>query len=159
MPTTRALNKLTSTFVRGTVANLASMVALAGFSKRETGSALAAINAVSHWAWGDADARSNEFSWKHTAIGALTNQVASVFWAFCFERLFASPHRHVTVPRLVADAAATSALAYAVDYGITPKRLTPGYELRLSRSSLLAVYIAFAGGLALGSVLVRARRR
>jgi hypothetical protein len=153
------MNHLGSALARGTAANLASVVALALCGKRETGSALAGINAVSHWAWGDADARRNGFSWKYTVIGALTNQVASVFWAFCFDRLFESRRRRVTVPTLLVDAALTSALACAVDYTITPKRLTPGYELRLSRSSLLAVYVAFAGGLALGSVLLRGHQR
>jgi hypothetical protein len=159
MTTARWSNHPRSILVRGTAANVAAMLALAACSKRETGSTLAGINAVSHWAWGDVDARRNRFSWKYTIIGALTNQVASLFWAFCFERLFASRRRQVTVPRLLVEAAATSAIAYAVDYGITPKRLTPGYELRLSRSSLLAVYVAFAGGLALGSALLRVHRR
>ena len=147
---------LGSVLMRGTVANVASLVALAACSKSETGSALAGVNAVSHWAWGDAEVRRNGFSWKYTVIGALTNQAASAFWAFCFERLFASRHPQVAVPRLLGEAAVISALACAVDYGITPKRLTPGYELRLSRSSLFAVYIAFAGGLALGNVLLPA---
>jgi hypothetical protein len=142
--------------VRGTAANVASLLALCACSKAETGSALAGINAVSHWAWGDAGARRNGFSWKHTAVGALTNQAASIFWAYCLARLFAPRARRPTVPRIVGEAAATSALAFAVDYGITPKRLTPGYELRLSRPSLLAVYVAFAAGLALGSVLLAA---
>ncbi len=52
-----------------------------------------------------------------------------------------------------------SALACAVDYTITPKRFTPGYELSLSRPSLVAVYAAFAAGLALGSVLLPERER
>lgn len=71
------MNHLGSALARGTAANLASVVALALCSKRETGSALAGINAVSHWAWGDADARRNGLSWKYTLIGALTNQLAS----------------------------------------------------------------------------------
>jgi hypothetical protein len=157
MATTRWLDQLGGVLVRGTVANLASVAALAVCSKRETGSALAGINAVSHWAWGDADARRNGFSWKYTVVGALTNQAASLFWAFCFERLFASRRRQLAIPRLLGDAAVTSALACTVDYTITPRRLTPGYELRLSKPSLLTVYIAFAGGLALGSVLLARR--
>jgi hypothetical protein len=146
--------------VRGTGASLASAVALTACSKAETGSSLAGINAVSHWAWGDADAHRNGFSWKHTVVGALTHQAAAVFWAFCFERLFASRrHRLVTLPSLVGETAVMSAIACAVDYTVTPKRFTPGYELRLSKSSLLAVYVAFAAGLALGSVLLAPQER
>jgi hypothetical protein len=145
--------------VRGTGASLASLVALAGCSRRETGSALAGVNAVSHWAYGDADASRNGFSWKHTLVGALTQQAASVFWAMVFERLFAPRRGAPTVGRLAAESVATSALALAVDYTITPKRLTPGYELRLSKPSMAAVYVAFAGGLLIGSLLLPAHER
>jgi len=148
------MNPVGATLLRGTAANLASIAALAAFGKRETGSPLAGINAVSHWLWGDADARRNELSWKYTVVGALTNEAASLFWAFCFDRLFGLRRRNASAPQLLGEAAAMSAIAFAVDYGITPKRLTPGYELRLSRSSLFAVYVAFAGGLALGSLLL-----
>ena len=98
------------------------------------------------------------FSWKHTALGALTHQAASMFWAWCFERLFAARDRTVMLPKLLGESAAMSAIAGVVDYTITPKRLTPGYELRVSNKSLIAVYVAFAAGLALGSVLLRATR-
>lgn len=154
----RPSDELGSILARGTVANIASLAALAACSKSETGSALAGINAISHWAWGDADARRDGFSWRQTVLGALTNQAASLFWAFCLERVFASRERKIRVPRLLGEAAATSALACAVDYTVTPKRLTPGYELRLSRPSILAVYVALAGGLALGGALLPALR-
>ena len=36
--------------------------------------------------------------------------------------------------------------------------LTPGFEHRLSRQSLLGVYAAFAAGLALGGLLSRRRK-
>ena len=140
--------------MRGSGASLASAMALVACSRRETGSFLAGINAVSHWAWGDSAARQNGFSWKHTAVGALTHQAASLFWAYGFERLIASRRQNVAMARLVGESAVMSALACAVDYTITPKRFTPGYELRLSRPSLVAVYAAFAGGLALRSVLL-----
>jgi hypothetical protein len=154
-----SVNRLRSVFVRGTGAAVVSSVALAACSRRETGSALAGMNAVSHWLWGDADARRNGFSWKYTVIGALTQEAAAVFWAFCFEYLFASRHRPATASSVVGEAAAISALACAVDYTITPKRFTPGYELRLSKSSLAAVYAAFAAGLALGSLLLPKNER
>jgi len=157
MTTRRWSTDLQHAFVRGTGASLVSALALAACSRRETGSALAGINAASHWAWGNDDARRNGFSWKHTALGALTHQAASMFWAWCFERLFASRDRTVTLPKLLGESAAMSAIAGVVDYTITPKRLTPGYELRVSNQSLVAVYLAFAAGLALGSAVLAAR--
>lgn len=149
-PSTQLRNAL----VRGTGAALVSALALVACSRRETGSPLAGLNAVSHWAWGDADSRRNGFSWKHTVLGALTHHAASVFWGYGFERLFASRRARPTATRLLGESALMSGLACAVDYTITPKRFTPGYELRLSRPSLLAVYGAFAAGLALGSAVL-----
>ncbi|HKU86213.1 MAG TPA: hypothetical protein VJV77_07725 [Casimicrobiaceae bacterium] len=145
---------LRSALVRGAGAGVASAAVVAACSERETGSTLAGINAVSHWAWGDAEARRDGFSLKYTGVGALTHLAAATMWAFVFDLLFASGRRAVTLPRLLSESAAMSAMACAVDYTITPKRFTPGYELRLSKRSLLATYVAFAGGLALGSLLL-----
>src|SRR3569832_1042769 len=89
-----SMKGLRTVLVRGTGAGVAS--------------ALAGMNAVRHWAWGNVDARRDGFSWKHTVIGALTHEVAALFWAFCFERLFAPRHRAVTGLRLLSEAAAMS---------------------------------------------------
>ena len=152
-------DSLRRVLVRGTSANVASLAALAVCGRRETGSSSAGINAISHWAWGDERARRDDWTWKHTAVGALTNQAAAMFWAYCYERLFALRRGPATAPRLVAEAAAMSTIACAVDYTITPRRLTPGYELRLSKPSLFAVYVAFAAGLAIGSAMLPQNER
>ena len=52
-----------------------------------------------------------------------------------------------TTTRLLRDACIMSAIAAGIDYGATPKRLTPGWELVLSRRSMGATY----GAMALGS--------
>jgi len=145
--------------IRGTAAGLASAIALIVCSRRETGSPFAAINAVSHWAWGDADARRDDWTWRHTALGALTHEVAAIFWAICYERMFAKRRRRPSALQLVSEGTATSALACAIDYTITPKRFTPGYELRLSKASLAVIYMAFATGLVVGSLLLPADKR
>ena len=44
--------------------------------------------------------------------------------------------------------AASPAIAAAVDYGATPRRFTPGWELVLSRAGMALVYSAMAAGLA-----------
>jgi hypothetical protein len=48
-----------------------------------------------------------------------------------------------------------TALAAVVDLAIVPKRLTPGFEQRLTRPSITLVYAGFAVGLALGGLLAR----
>jgi hypothetical protein len=46
-----------------------------------------------------------------------------------------------------------SAIAAIVDYGITPKRLTPGWELTLSRKAMVGAYAGLALGLAAGALV------
>ena len=52
----------------------------------------------------------------------------------------------------LASAAAASAVACFVDYKLTPQRLHPGFDVRLSKRSLALVYGAFAIGLAAGAL-------
>jgi hypothetical protein len=54
-------------------------------------------------------------------------------WAAIFERWLARQPQHTPL-LIIRDAAAMSAIAAAVDYGITPKRATPGWEEVLSRA-------------------------
>ena len=44
-------------------------------------------------------------------------------------------------------AAVVSAAAYVTDYHLVPRRLTPGFELRLRRLALLPIYVSLALGL------------
>jgi hypothetical protein len=130
----------------GTTAALVSSLALAVAGRREAGSALAPINAVSHWFWGRRAQRQDGPSAKYTLLGFLTHHAASIFWALFFERLLGPRRAPISA---LASGTAIATLAAAVDYTITPKRLTPGYEARLSPPALVAVYAAFALGLAL----------
>jgi hypothetical protein len=153
------ISRLRRALIRGSLGSLASLAVLMACSRRETGSPAAAVNAISHWYWGDEAARRDDFTVKHTAVGALTHHAASVFWAFAFEPLFRPRRRDPSMARLAAESAVSSALACTVDYTITPKRFTPGYEMRLSVPSLAAVYAGFAAGLAVGSLLLARRER
>ena len=47
----------------------------------------------------DSAARQNGFSWKHTAVGALTHQAARALWAYGFKRLFASRRQNVAMAK------------------------------------------------------------
>lgn len=143
--------------VSGSVAAVVSTIALAALGRRDAGAALAPINAVSHWYWGDRATRRDEASVKYTLPGYVTHHGASIFWALFFERLFGRRARRDPATAL-ATGAAVATLAAVVDYTITPKRLTPGYEERLSLPSLVAVYAAFGLGLAL-TEMTRGLRR
>ena len=52
---------------------------------------------------------------------------------------------------------AAAGVASFVDYQLTPKRLTPGFEHRLGKPEMVNVYAGFAIGLAIGSLLMKKR--
>jgi hypothetical protein len=118
-------------------------------------SAVQPTNATSHWLHGDRAASHREPDVAHTLVGYATHHASTLFWAVPFEAwLAARPPR--TTAELLRDACAMSAIAAAIDYGVTPKRLTPGWELVLSKRSMATTYGAMALGLAAGALLARA---
>lgn len=139
--------------VSGSSASLLSSAALAALGKAETGSPTAPTNAISHWIWGDQAARRDAPSLRYTATGYAIHHVSASFWALLFEKLMGDKLARAGPARTLAAAGATSAVACFVDYRLTPARLRPGYEQRLSTPSLAVVYGAFALGLALGVML------
>lgn len=143
----------------GTLAAVASTGALAAAGLRETGSVVAPTNAISHWYWGDKAASHDEPSVRYTLFGYATHHAASVFWATFYERWFGNAKDRGDVVPAVTGGLAVSALACFVDYELTPRRLRPGYEMRLSRPAIGVVYAAFGLGLALGGIVNAASRR
>lgn len=142
----------------GVPASVASTLVLAAAGKAETGSAAAPTNATSHWLWGAPATRVDRADWRHTALGYGIHHVCSVFWAVLYERYRPSAH-NPTPARVLRDATATAAIACFVDYQLTPPRLRPGFEQRLSRPALALVYGAFALGLAAAALLAARRER
>jgi hypothetical protein len=146
---------LVSALVTGTVASLASAAALALLAQAEGKGALQPINATSHWLHGEQAADCDELDAAHTLVGFATHYASAVFWALPFE-FWRARHHSRSAGTLLRDACVTSAVAAAVDYGITPKRLTPGWELVLSKRSLVVTYGVLALGLAFGTRLAEA---
>lgn len=141
--------------ISGAAASLLSTVALAVLGKTGAGSAFAPTNAVSHWIWGDEAARHDEPSLRYTVPGYAIHHVSATFWAVLYER-FLGPRLDRKDPvTTVTGALATSAVACFTDYKLTPQRLEPGYEKRLSKPALAVVYAAFGLGLANGAMLCR----
>jgi hypothetical protein len=134
----------------GTVAAAAVTLAASVAGRRQAGSYPAPLNATSHFLWGERAGRESDYSLKYTATGFIANYGASVFWALFYEALAGrSPP--------LARGAAVSALAYVTDYHVVPRRLTPGFEMRLPRAALAAVYAALAVGLSARDLLSRKR--
>lgn len=145
----------------GMAANLlsAGVLVLRG---RQEATASAPLNAVSHWAFGDKSLRQNNPSARYTATGAAIHAGSSLFWSLLYDAALVKPLRrrrrddddqlHAAAP-LVAGAAVVAAVAAAVDLKLVPERLTPGFQHRLSASSLVMTYATFGIGLAVGGLL------
>ncbi|GAB3377390.1 hypothetical protein [Massilia agri] len=141
--------------VSGATSSLLSTVALAIAGKKETGSALAPTNAVSHYVHGDKAARKGGASLRYTATGYLIHHASATFWSIIFERVAGRYLDRKTPVGILAASAATSAFAAFADYKLTPKRFHPGYEKHLSQKSLASVYACLALGLAIGAAMTR----
>ena len=139
------LSLLKRALLSGSAAAAAVTLVASIAGRRATGAYAAPLNATSHFLWGKRAARKNELSWKYTGAGFAANYGASVFWALFAEAL---KGRSPSAGRALASGAAVSALAYVTDYHVVPKRLTPGFELRLPPRGLAAIYAALALGLA-----------
>jgi hypothetical protein len=138
----------------GLLASLFSLVALIWRGRAETGSALAAVNAPSHWLHGEEALRHDEFAPRYTLLGAATHIASAIFWAMLY-RWWRGQRREPTPANAMLDAAALTAAAAVVDLKLVPQRLTPGFETRLQGTSVAFVYVTIAAGLALGGLLAR----
>ncbi|SFB71188.1 hypothetical protein [Massilia yuzhufengensis] len=141
--------------VSGAASSILSTVALAIVGKKETGSAFAPTNAVSHYVHGDKAALHSAPSMRYTVPGYLIHHASSTFWSIVFERVAGRYLDRKTPVGILTASAATSAFAAFADYKLTPKRFQPGYEKRLSTPSLAFVYAALALGLAAGAAVSR----
>ena len=135
--------------ISGTLAAVAVSLVASIASRRWTGAYATALNSTSHVAWGDRAARRHAVSLKYTGVGFAANFAASLFWALLYEGL----GRKKSSARALRDGVVTSAIAYVVDYHVVPRRLTPGFELRLPGRALVGIYAALAVGLALRDTL------
>lgn len=133
------------------LATTATTAAALFVSKAETNRVAAVLNATSHILWGDDAAKRDDADLDHTLVGGALNASAMSAWAFVNELL---PRAHTPLGA-VTKGAVVSALAYVTDYVVVPKRLTPGFEKRLSAAGMLIMYGTLAGALALGEWIAR----
>jgi hypothetical protein len=139
--------------ISGSIASLLSTAVLAVRGTRETGSPFAPTNAISHWLWGDHAASHDEANKRHTLVGYAIHHGASTLWGVLYEKWFGDLVQKKGAVPAALGAAAAAGLACFVDYQMTPRRLRPGYEMRLSRSSIFWVYAGVGTGFLLSSFL------
>lgn len=150
----------------GMAANLLSAAVLMLRGRQES-TAMAPLNAVSQWVFGEQALRQDDASLRHTATGAAIHAGSSLFWAALYDLVVVKPLlRRMpadeplrTAAPLLVGAAAVATVAAVTDLKLVPERLTPGFQHRLSHTSLALTYAAFGVGLAIGGLLqLRARR-
>lgn len=138
------------TLATAALATAATTLTTALLGQRELGHPAAPLNATSHIVWGDDAARHDRPDTKHTLVGAALNAGAMVAWAGVLEATLGPWARRGSLLRAAVAGAAVSALAYATDYHLVPRRFTPGFEKRLSGRALAVTYGALALSLAGG---------
>ena len=144
--------------ITGSIASVVTTVTLVSLARAEGKGELQPVNSTSHWLHGEEAARVRGADAAHTAIGYATHHASALFWAVPFEWWRSrSPDRSAS--RIARDASVMAAIAAAVDYGMVPKRLTPGWENVLSKRSIAVTYVALAAGLALGALVNQHWRR
>jgi hypothetical protein len=159
VPYRRRLRRAASdAVVSGSAASLASAATLMACSKLHTGTAAGGLNGPSQWLWGESEAYTREATLRHTAPGYAIHHATSIFWAVLHETVFGGSRRRKPPLQHCAEAVASAATAYVVDYHLTPRRLRPGFEKHVSANGMVAVYAAFAAGLALAAIARDSRR-
>jgi hypothetical protein len=145
----------------GAMASVASAAALALCGKLEGTTASGPINGPSQWVWGRGAAYRRRADFRHTVVGYAVHHLMATGWAVLHEKAFGRETGEVSRPRAqrLREGAITATAACLVDYKVAPRRLQPGFDVQLSKPSLLIVYAAFALGLSLGHSVNRRRGR
>jgi|1185.fasta_scaffold1099279_1 hypothetical protein len=146
---------LTRSIVTSGVASAATAAALMLLGRYEKRGALAPLNASSHWVYGDRAAQRHA-DLARTGLGIATHHLAAMFWSVVMEAALGRKAR--TLPELALGGALTASFAAAFDYLVVPRRLSPGWELALTRKAITGAFAAMALGLATGAAAARMRR-
>lgn len=86
------------------------------------------------------------------AAGYVIHHATSIFWAVLHESVFGGGSHRKPPIQHCAEAAVSATAAYVVDYHWTPRRFRPGFEKHVSPTGMVAVYAAFAAGLAIAAI-------
>lgn len=143
----------------GAIAGAATAAVAALMGKRESGSAIAPINATSHVVHGSSAGAVMSIDASHTGLGAAIHLGSAMFWAALYERAFGETADRGDAVGAFAGGAAVAGLAYLTDYHAVPKRLTPGWEQRISGGAVMLVFAALAAALPVRGLLAGAAAR
>jgi len=133
----------------GVGAAVASLAVIQFLAKLEGKAAVEPINATSHVIYGASHKPEPSLSFHETLPGGLINVGSAFFWGGVFARI--APSRN-SLRAIVARSSLTVAFAAVLDYGIVPRRLSPGWEHSLTPRSVAFSLATMGVGLALGAL-------
>lgn len=133
----------------GSLASVLSTLGLALLARLEGKAAVQPTNATGHWLHGEDAGEVRTVDLPHTAVGYGTHHLSALFWAVPLTLLVGE--RRASVGRIAVTSLATSAFAAAFDYGVMPRRLTPGWEHALKSRGVAAGFGILAVSLAAGA--------
>ena len=142
--------------IRGSIASVISTAALAALAKSEGKGIAQPTNSTSHWLYGRQASSRQRVDIPHTLVGFLTHHASALFWALPFE-VWLARRPPKSFLELLRDASILSTVAAVVDYRVAPKRLTPGWEMVLTKRSMIGAYSALAVGFAVAAYVTRRR--
>ena len=125
-----ALELVAAGALTGTVASIAAGAALALAARAEGSGALQPINATSHWLHGRRAGDRRGADLEHTGTGLATHHASAMFWGTIFEGSARAARRRRTPTTTLCDAGLVAGVAAVVDYGLVPRRISPGWSLR-----------------------------
>jgi hypothetical protein len=138
--------------VSGSFASILTTAVMACLGKHRHNSAYGPTNAVSHALWGDSAFWKNTPSLRYTGLGYGLHHLSSVFWATLYSAVYGHRNEAKRPVNAIIGSGTTAAVACFIDYKLTPKRLTPGFEHRLSKPEMTCVYAALGLGIAMACV-------
>jgi hypothetical protein len=121
-----------------------STAAIMATSSMENHKPFGAVNCICHIADGDNRDFGDDFSKRDTLLGLSLNASAILFWVIVYRLIFPS----VRLPSSLVSGAFLAISAYTTDYHIVPKRLTPGFEKKLSGRAIFVIYMMLAAAFA-----------
>jgi hypothetical protein len=131
--------------VAGTFAALALLAARRGVPLTQI------VNASTHMVDGDRAARQGGFSIGRSGGGTIINVGAAIFWGSASAITLNARAPARLEHRLLAGPL-TALVASIVDYGLVPRRLTPGWELVLPKADVALALAGMAIGISAGAL-------
>ncbi len=133
---------------------LGAYAAVAWAANARGRSVAAPANATSHWLQGPQAGAHDEWDAAHTGVGLATHVASAAFWAAPYV-MWNERNSSPTFGSDLRTALATAAVAAVLDYGILPRRLSPGWHLVLPPRHVAAGFVGLGLGLAAGAWLAR----